>query len=248
MPELLRVIVAEDEPFNRTRLKRLLTEAGCKVVAELPDGPSVLEWLSAGGQADAVFLDIEMPGASGLEIALDLPAQLPVVFVTAYAEHAVKAFEAAALDYLLKPATAERLAMSLERIHERRAHTVAHPHGPGPARYPVRAGDGLVFLDLARTSHFLFEEETVWAYLNGERFRTTWKSLNETEAAFPPGTLVRGHRHLLIRPEAVVGVKAGEFGRLRVRVQGGLCLEVSRGAAPRLKERLGFTWRTWTLQ
>ena len=242
MPEPLKVVVAEDEPYNRKRLSRLLREAGCEVVAELPDGPAVLEWLQGGGQADALFLDIEMPGATGLEVALDLPVQLPVVFVTAYAEHAVKAFEAAALDYLLKPATAERLELSLGRIRERLER------GPAPAprtgatqRYPVRAGDGLVLLELARTTHFLFEDDAVWAFVNGERFRTTWKSLTEVEAAFP--SLARGHRHLLIRPEAVIGIKAGEFGRLVVRLQGNVTLEVSRGAAPHLKERLGFAER-----
>jgi DNA-binding LytR/AlgR family response regulator len=235
----LKVVVAEDEPFNRKRLSRLLREAGCEVVAELPDGPAVLEWLEGGGQADALFLDIEMPGASGLEVALDLPRQLPVVFVTAYAEHAVKAFETAALDYLLKPATAERLELSLQRIREKLDRSPAQSPRPGSAqRYPVRAGDGLVLLDLAKTTHFLFEDDSVWAFVNGERFRTTWKSLTEVEAAFP--ALVRGHRHLLLRPEAVMGVKAGEFGRLLVRLQGNVTLEVSRGAAPGLKERLGF--------
>jgi DNA-binding LytR/AlgR family response regulator len=239
MPEPLRVVIAEDEPFNRKRLARLLREAGCEVAAELPDGPAVLEWLEAGGQADALFLDIEMPGASGLDVALELPKHLPVVFVTAYAEHAVKAFEAAALDYLLKPATAERLDVSLQRVRERLERGAAP--GPKPAtpqRYPVRAGDGLVLLDLAKTTHFLFEDDVVWAFVNGERFRTTWKALTEVEAAFP--SLVRGHRHLLIRPEAVTGVKPGEFGRLLVRLQGGTTLEVSRGAAPGLKERLGM--------
>jgi DNA-binding LytR/AlgR family response regulator len=239
MAETLRVLVAEDEPFNRKRLARLLREAGCEVAAELPDGPSVLEWLEAGGRADALFLDIEMPGASGLEVAVDLPAALPVVFVTAYAEHAVRAFEAAALDYLLKPATPERLEMSLARIRERLARGAGPGRAAEAARYPVRAADGLGFLELKRTSHFLFEQDAVWAYVNGERFRTTWKALTEVEAFFPAGALVRGHRHLLVRPEAVVGVKAGDFGRLWVRVPGGLTLEVSRGAAPGLKERLG---------
>lgn len=239
MPEPLKVAVAEDEPFNRKRLARLLKEAGCEVAAELPDGPAVLEWLEGGGQADALFLDIEMPGASGLDVALELPRHLPVVFVTAYAEHAIKAFEAAALDYLLKPATAERLEVSLQRIRERLERTPAQAaKTAAPQRYPVRAGDGLVFLDLARTSHFLFEEDAVWAFVNGERFRTTWKSLTEVEAAFP--SLVRGHRHLLLRPEAVTGMKPGEFGRLIVRLQGGATVEVSRGAAPGLKERLGL--------
>lgn len=239
MPEPLKVVVAEDEPFNRKRLARLLKEAGCDVVAELPDGPAVLEWLEGGGRADALFLDIEMPGASGLDVALELPRHLPVVFVTAYAEHAVKAFEAAALDYLLKPATAERLEVSLQRVRERLDRASAAPaRAAASQRYPVRAGDGLVLLDLARTSHFAFEEDAVWAFVNGERFRTTWKSLTEVETAFP--NLVRGHRHLLLRVEAVVGMKAGDFGRLIVRLQGGVSVEVSRGAAPGLKERLGL--------
>jgi len=239
MAETLRVVVAEDEPYNRKRLVRLLTEAGCEVVAELPDGLAVLEWLEAGGQAEAAFLDIEMPGATGLEVALDLPKTLPVVFVTAHAEHAVKAFETAALDYLIKPATLERIQIALARIRDRRAG----PGSPGRQaflRYPVRAGEGLVFMDLARTSHFLVEDEIVWAFVGGERLRTPWKSLTEVEASFPEGALVKGHRNLLLRPEAVVGIKAGEYGRLQVRLQGGLSIEVSRGAAPGLKARLGL--------
>lgn len=240
MPEPLRVIVAEDEPYNRRRLSRLLKEAGCEVVVELPDGPSVLEWLSSGGQADALFLDIEMPGATGLEVSLDLPRPIPVVFVTGYSEYAVRAFEAAAMDYLLKPATADRLATSLTRIRERLATEPRMPQGKANSRYPVRAGGGLVFLDLAKTTHFLFEDDAVWAFVGGERYHTTWKTLGEVESATPPGTLVRGHRNLLIRPEAVVAIKPGTYGRLIVRVLGGLDLEVSRGTAPALKKRLGL--------
>ncbi len=239
MTEALRVLVAEDEPFNRKRLARLLAEAGCRVVAELRDGPEVLEWLGTGGQADAAFLDIDMPGASGLDVAAELPKSLPVVFVTAHAEFAVRAFETAALDYLLKPATSDRVAIAVARVKERRA-----PQGPvrPPAalRYPVRAGAGLVFVDLARTTHFVVEDEVVWAHVAGERHRTPWKSLPEAEASFPPGVLVKGHRNLLIRPDAVVGLRAGEFGKLVVRVQGGLELEISRGSAPGLKARLGL--------
>lgn len=240
MPETLRVLVAEDEPYNRQRLARLLTEAGCEVVAELRDGLAVLEWWRAGGRADAAFLDIQMPGATGLEVALDLPKHLPIVFVTAHPEHAVKAFEAAAIDYLVKPATPARIAIALERIRERRAGPVPANRPAPTLRYPVRAGEGLVFMDLARTSHFLVEDEVVWAFVSGEKHRTPWKSLTEAESSFPEGVLVKGHRNMLLRPEAVVGVKTGDYGRLEVRLQGGLCVEVSRGAAPGLKARLGL--------
>ena len=241
MTDALRVIVAEDEPYNRKRLARLLQEAGCVVVAELPDGPAVLEWLEEGGQADAAFLDIEMPGATGLEVALDLPKSLPVVFVTAFAEHALRAFEAAALDYLLKPATPERIAIALARVKDRRSGVLAALRPSAPLRYPVRAGEGLVFMDLARTSHFLVEDEVVWAYVGGERYRTPWKSLTEAESSFPKDMLVKGHRNMLVRPEAVLSIKASDYGRATVRLQGGLTVEVSRGAAPGLRLRLGLS-------
>lgn len=236
MSQRLRVLVAEDEPYNLRRLTRLLREAGCDVVAELEDGPSVLDWLARGETVDALFLDIQMPGLTGLDVSADLPRPVPVVYVTAYAEHAVRAFEQAAADYLLKPVTAERLAATLQRLRA----LMGRENGTrmGPLRFPVKAGDGVVLVDLAKTSHFVFEDEAVWAFA-GERLRTTWKTLAEAEAAL--GTrVVRGHRHLLIRPEAVVGVKAGDSGRLRVRLAGGAELEVSRGAAPGLKARLGL--------
>lgn len=237
MSKALRVLVAEDEPFNRRRLARLLREAGCEVVAELEDGPSVLDWLARGETVDALFLDIQMPGLTGLDVSADLPEPLPVVFVTAYAEHAVKAFEQAATDYLLKPVTAERLAATLQRLRALLGREAGARPG-GLSRFPVKAGEGVVLVELARTSHFLFEDGVVWAFA-GERLRTIWKTLAEAEAALG-ARVVRGHRHLLIRPEAVVGVKAGDSGRLHVRLAGGTELEVSRGAAPGLKARLGL--------
>ncbi len=233
----LRVLVAEDEPFNLRRLTRLLREAGCEVVAELEDGPAVLAWLARGEAVDALFLDIQMPGLTGLDVAAELLRPYPVVFVTAYAEHAVRAFEQAATDYLLKPVTAGRLAATLQRLRALAGRELTAKPG-GPFRVPVRAGEGLVLLDLAKASHFLFEEEAVWVFA-GERLRTTWKTLAEAETALG-NQVVRGHRHLLIRPEAIVGVRAGDSGRLRVRLVGGAELEVSRGAAPMLKARLGL--------
>ncbi len=241
MSQPLRVLVAEDEPFNLRRLTRLLREAGCDVVAELEDGPSVLTWLARGEAVDVLFLDVQMPGLTGLDVVAELPRPFPVVFVTAYAEHAVRAFEQAATDYLLKPVTAERLATTLQRLRAKAESGLGRAAGMppmGPHRFPVKAGEGVVLVDLARTTHFLFENEAVWAFA-GERLRTTWKTLAEAEVAL--GTrVVRGHRHLLIRPEAIVGVRAGDSGRLRVRLTGGAELEVSRGAAPGLKARLGL--------
>jgi two-component system LytT family response regulator/two-component system response regulator AlgR len=238
----LRVALADDEPLARARLARLLREAGCDVKAELADGPAVLAWLREPKEVDALFLDIQMPGATGLEVAAELaecrhcPA---VVFVTAFSEHAVRAFEAAAADYNLKPVSAERLAKTLARLREGGLRRTDAPV-TASLRFPVRAGDGHVFLELKRTTHFEVEEEVVWAWAGGLRHRTSWTTLAEVETAFPGAGLIRIQRHLLLRPEAVLGLKPLEGGRASVRVADGLDLEVSRSVTPKIKEVLGL--------
>lgn len=241
MSKPLRVALADDEPLARARLARLLREAGCEVVGELDDGPAVLAWIRKAPVPDALFLDIHMPGATGLEVMAELPERLPVVFVTAYAEHAVRAFEAAAVDYVLKPVSAERLAKSLARLRERPGGAAAANPALAPGtRYPAKAGDGHVFLDLRRTSHFEVEDEIVWAWCGGIRFRTGWSTLAEVEHAFPASGLLRIQRHLLLRPEAVLGLRPLDGGRAVIRVAENLELETSRTATPRLKELLGL--------
>ncbi len=249
--KVLRVALADDEPLARARLARLLREAGCEVVAELADGPSVLRWLEEGGKVDGLFLDIQMPGISGLEVLAELQdghVCPPVIFVTAFAEHAVRAFEACATDYLLKPVSAERLNKALARLQQ----GAVPPRNAGELkallpqaqRFPVRAGDGHVFLELKRTTHFEVEDEVVyaWAPVGGKlsRHRTDWTSLGEVEAAFPGSGFLRIQRHLLLRPEAILGLRPIEGGRAAVRVADGVDLEVSRSMTPKLKEWLGL--------
>src|SRR5512145_2997144 len=135
--ERMKVAVAEDEPYNLKRLVRLLEEEGCEVVATFEDGTSVLAWLQGAPRVDALFLDIRMPGASGVEV-LETGRNLPpVVFVTAFSDHAVEAFDLAAADYLLKPVRAERLATCLERLRSR-TWTAIPPPPPKAARKVTR--------------------------------------------------------------------------------------------------------------
>lgn len=248
---LLRVALADDEPLARARLGRLLREAGCEVVAELPDGPSVLAWLQTKQNVDALFLDIQMPGLTGLEVMAELQDNHecpPVIFVTAFSEHAVRAFEAEATDYLLKPVSPERLQKSLLRLGQgeipRRNAGELKAMIAGSPRFPVKAGEGHVFLELKRTTHFEVEEEIVFAFTavqgKPQKHRTDWTSLSEVEEAFPNAGLVRIQRHLLLRPEAVLGLRPIEGGRAAVRVADGVDLEVSRSVTPRLKELLGL--------
>lgn len=244
MTSPLRVALAEDEPLNLKRLTRLLVDCGCEVVASFPNGLELEEWMAGGPEVDALFLDIQMPGLDGLSLRASLPAKLPVVFVSAHPEHAVKAFDVDAADYLLKPVTTERLAKALQRV--RRALGDGEPGSPSPkraapvTRYPILAGEGVLLVDLAKTTHFEVEDQVVFAHA-GQRYRTKWRSLGEVEAFFPDAGLLRIHRHLLIRPEVVLGLRStGGGARVMVRLPGGLEVEASRGATPKLKARLGL--------
>jgi two-component system LytT family response regulator/two-component system response regulator AlgR len=224
-------------------LARLLRSADCEVVAELEDGHALMLWLAGKPSLDAIFLDIRMPGPSGIEVLAELPKGLPVVFVTSNAEHAVAAFEHAAVDYLVKPVTAERLAKTLERL----ALGPARPIDPGPPsaipsalRFPVKAGDGKLLLDLRKVTYFEVVDQVVWALAGGKRCRTTWTSLSEVEGAFPQTEFLRLQRHVMIRPESVLGLRTLPTGRRMVLLSEGAELEASRSAAHHLKERLGL--------
>jgi two-component system LytT family response regulator/two-component system response regulator AlgR len=246
MNQALKIAIAEDEPMNLRRLMRLLEDCGCEVVATFGNGLALEEWMHTHPAVDALFLDIQMPGLDGLSLRASLDSKLPVVFVTAHAEHAVQAFDLEVVDFLLKPVTTERLVKALDRVrrspalNQGRIHEPAAETAPKAGRYPVQAGGGVLFLDLVKTLYFEVEEQVVWAF-SGERFRTKWKSLGEVEAFFPDAGLLRIHRHLLIRPESVLGLRSTGCGaRVMVRLPGGIELEASRGATPKLKERLGL--------
>jgi DNA-binding LytR/AlgR family response regulator len=113
-------ILAEDETPQREELSALLAEVwpGLRIVAECADGLAALEALEQH-RPDLAFLDIRMPGVSGLEVARAVRPPCQVIFTTAYEEYALRAFEEAAVDYLLKPITRERLSRSIERARAR---------------------------------------------------------------------------------------------------------------------------------
>lgn len=122
----ITAIIAEDEAPQRAELARLLSDQWpeLRIVAECEDGLAALEALQ-DLRPQIAFLDIRMPGVSGIEVARAASGQAHVVFVTAYDEHAVAAFEAGAADYLLKPVTPERLALCVQRLRARLQTTAA---------------------------------------------------------------------------------------------------------------------------
>ena len=133
----MRVVIADDEPLARDRLRALLAEQpGTEVVAEAADGEAALH-ACADLKPDLVLLDIAMPGIDGLEAARHLAAFEPrpaVVFCTAYDAHALSAFDAQAIDYLVKPVRPERLAAALDRARTFAAGREHAVSGPGQQR------------------------------------------------------------------------------------------------------------------
>ena len=116
----MRVLIVDDEKPARERLRRLLSAfSDVQLVGEAHDAEDALIQVAALAP-DALFLDVQMPGASGLDLAASLPEPTPaVVFVTAFDHYALQAFDAAAVDYLLKPVAPDRLARALQRLRER---------------------------------------------------------------------------------------------------------------------------------
>lgn len=131
----MRILIVDDERPARDKLRRMLAQdPGVTAVEEAMDGVEALEKV-ASFAPDAIFLDVQMPEVSGLEVAASLPHPAPlVVFATAFDEYAVPAFDANAIDYLLKPFDASRLQRAMQRLRERLASRVAAPQpAPGNA-------------------------------------------------------------------------------------------------------------------
>ena len=238
----LKTLVVDDEPLARERLSRLLHEAGCLVVDELEDGVALLKWLKQDNEVDVIFLDIQMPGLNGMEVLAEAENYPPVVFVTAYSEYAVRAFELAAVDYLLKPVFPDRLTKCLDRLQERLVRRLSPSEMrallPPPARFPVKAGEGEVFMELSTITHFELENDHVIACRGRNRHKTRWSALSEVEQAFPDEGLIRIQRHQLLRPSMAIGIRPMAVGRIRVMVVQGVELPVSRAMTPRVKEIL----------
>lgn len=232
----MRVIVADQDEDRLHRLMHQLESLGCQVLAAFQEKQALLDY--SENDLDAAFLDGHFCGIPDFELLQELSPTLHHVLCMDSPEHAFQAFESGVADYLLRPVTAERLSRCLLRLTgEARSRNTTRRVRRNP-RYPVKVGDGVLFVDVAKTTHFTFEDHSVWAHA-GDRFHTYWRSLSEVEAAFPGISFFRIQRHVLIILDTVLGLRALPTGGLKLKLQGGLELEASRGSSPKLKARLG---------
>lgn len=238
----LRILIADDEQLARQRLTRLLSAmTDVELVGEAKDGDEVLARVREGG-IDVVLLDIHMPKLSGTEALALWPADGPVViFCTAHAEHAVKAFDAGALDYVLKPIEPERLKKALNRASERATRSrftdeLAKHHGLD--RVPVNTRQGVVLVDPKHVTHAVLEDELVTLHTIDGSYLTD-STLQELHERL--GTRVeRVHRKALLNLEAVARLEPLETGGYLARTRNGQSVEVSRQSARELRKCLGL--------
>jgi len=248
----LRVIVADDEAPARSRLRDLLGDIEelqpTVLVGMAASGVEALRLLEAEG-ADVVLADIRMPAMDGVEFArrvAALPSPPEVVFVTAFDGYAVEAFELTAVDYLLKPVRAERLAAALAKVRARRRLVVAAPAGAATAgrqHFAVNERNRLLLLPVAEVLYLRAELKYVTAH-TAERDYLLDESLVRLEDEFGDAFL-RIHRNCLVARAAVNGVeRVGEEegdAHWEILLKG--CVErlpVSRRQWPTVKQALGL--------
>lgn len=229
----MRLLIADDEAPLRAWLRRLIAEvaADAEVVAEAADGHQALAGIAAH-RPDAALLDIRMPGLSGLEVAARITGPCRVIFVTAHDEFAIQAFEQAAVDYLLKPVTAERLAKALDRL--RAPATIADPAAvlrqllarldkpqPAPSLRWLRAGSGdsVHLIDVAEVDRFEATDKYTTVHV-GPREWLIRTPLKELEQQLDPQAFWRIHRGTLVRVAAIREVRRDLMGRLWVALHG----------------------------
>lgn len=221
----MRAVIADDEAPARDRLRQLLAAyPEIEIVAEAANGAEAIQ-LSSATKPDVLFLDVQMPGASGLDVAASLPAPRPaIIFCTAFDQHAVDAFELNALDYLLKPVSRARLAQSLQRI------TAASlpPSSAYLSRFLVRNGSHYVIVPAQRAA--ILESLDGLTRITTVEGNVHWidPSLQELETQLDPARFFRVSRNAIVSLSEILELHPLPGGAAEVVLRRGARLDVSR--------------------
>ena len=248
---MLRTLVVDDERLARERVTSLVRDtAELSLIGEAEDGRTALD-LIVEHRPDLVFLDIQMPELDGFQLiaALDDDAIPAVVFVTAYDSYALRAFEVAAMDYLLKPVTAERFAAAVSRVLARSpqrptpgslqtfAERASSARAERPTRFVARRG----------VKHYFVRVTDVdWIEADGNYVRLHTKdashlirdTMHGVESKLDPREFVRIHRSALVAIDRIQAVESRDGGEYLVTLRGGARLVSSRGYSDRVRALL----------
>jgi two-component system, LytTR family, response regulator len=228
----IRALIVDDEPLARRGIRQMLEPyPAVSVVDECRDGREAARALAAE-RPDLVFLDVEMPGLDGLGLirVRGTDAMPLIVFVTAHQQYAVPAFEAQALDYLVKPLSEARFRATMRRLFERMRSRRAGE------RIAVPTGDGTLLLDAAEITRIEAEGDHALIQVGRERHRVR-QSLAALESRLSR-EFARVHRSAIVRLDQVREVRTAGAGETALVLRDGTVLRVSRRRAATVKARL----------
>ena len=243
---MMRVAIVDDEPLARLAVKvRLARHPDLEVVAEFGDGDAALTGLAAL-RPDLAFVDVEMPGRSGIEVLAALPrAERPLaILLTAHDTFAVQAFGLAALDYLLKPVDDDRLDEALERA--RLAFPYRRPGAAPPAPAPVpawtrsfavRVGTRTVLVDAADVERIEADGDYATLYAHGRTYLVR-ERLQALALRLDPACFQRVHRSAIVRLDRIAELRALTNRDALLRLRDGTLLRASRTYMPALTQAL----------
>ena len=261
---MIRVLIVDDEPGARRRLERLLSrEADIEIVAQVGTGRQAVEAMGAL-KPDLVFLDVQMPGMTGIDVVRAVGSGLmpAVIFVTAYDQYAVKAFELAALDYLLKPFDDERFEQALTRARQHLARHAADdlndrfeallqalaspaPAQPEPAptryleRIAVEMRGQLRIVPIDKISFITASGNYVCLHVEEDELLVR-EQMRRHEDRLPPDQFFRIHRSTIVRLDEIETLLSKPGGDYAVRLRNGKRLKASRSRWGELAHRLGI--------
>jgi len=256
----LRTVVVDDEQLARDELCFLLGQIdGVDVVAQAGNGVEALRVVEEHGP-DLVLLDVQMPGLTGFEVArrlLRAGVESQLVFVTAYDQHAIEAFEVNAVDYLLKPVESERLGTAVDRVRRRVSvdRAAARP-GPGAdldrllqrlteredhrEQLALKVGDRFLLVQTEEVVHASVEDDVITVVTNSLSGTSNYRTLDELQAGLDPAVFWRVHRSHLVNINKIKEIVPW-FSRnyiLKMKNGKGSEIPVSRSQTKRLREYL----------
>jgi two-component system LytT family response regulator len=242
---MIRTLIVDDEPHAREILAEYLAEyPQFTVVGECANGYEAVKAVSERAP-DLLFLDIQMPKLDGFEVLELLDSKPRVVFVTAYDEYAVRAFEVHALDYLVKPFTAERFAAVVARAEAAVLGSAAQPLADVAAaarkkplqRIAFKEGGAIDVVPVQRIDYIEAQDDYVHVFTRGEK-RVKQQTLTELEQLLDPTRFVRVHRGYIVNLESLARVEPYAKDSRVVVLKDGTRIPVSRAGFERLKALL----------
>jgi len=249
LTHMIRCILVDDEDLARTHMRRLLKgHADLNITGEASDGIQALE-LIAEQQPDVAFLDIEMPGLNAFDVIAQLRHPPLVVFTTAFDKYAVGAFDANALDYVLKPIQPIRLAQALDKVRANLEkpreeyeslleHKLSSLRTGPPSKLAARRGRRIVLLSPKDVIYAALESQIVFYYTQAERLATD-RTLGEIEQMLVPAGFFRVSRSAIVNLNHARELLPWSSGTWRVKLSNGVELDVSRDRARSLRSKIG---------